>query len=170
MKKMGKEKKSSEQVGSPFPSANTSLQNEAVRCRLIAREFALRKSTECTTSGMKEELVDSLNQLLRSMNDMSEIDKAASDLKRAAGHFRESVLQYMDLPLRERRTSILASCDSLRYVQCSCVHRLINLCADVLTACFSLATYSNFFPMHHRDVLRDQGVQVNDSVSSRKKR
>jgi len=103
-------------------SDSVTLQQKAMRCRLLARKFAQEK-TDSTI--YHEELLTSLEELLEEIRIAS-----SGPMKQSAIQFRDTLLLWVDKP--GRRSPILTACDNLR------------------------------------DVLRAHGVQVNDSISSKK--
>jgi tetratricopeptide (TPR) repeat protein len=95
-------------VSSVHPSRTLSLEQEALHCRLAARQFALSKP-ECETP-----LREQLNTAL--MNLLNEIDlSTASPLREATVHFHEIISESLadDLGSNER-SPIFEACDDLR--------------------------------------------------------
>ena len=128
------ETSSNNSLNNQYHAGMSALQQESVRCRLLAREFALllartsklgddvnnpnrrQKSTSSsrmvTIDRQRQELLESLKQL------QSGIKQApgSGPLKQAATAFCDSVLGCLeDHTDQERRTTILTACDVLRY-------------------------------------------------------
>jgi tetratricopeptide (TPR) repeat protein len=89
-------------------SESSSLSEEAVRCRLAARKYALEKDRD----GSKRE---DLNHCISKLSQESR-DAASGPIKVAAGHFMGVVIEWMDNSPTTRRAPILQACDVFRYV------------------------------------------------------
>ena len=135
-------------------SDSITLQHKSIYCRSLARSFALEKDGVHIV--VRENLLNELDELLE------EISMAPPEsMKRAATQFRDTVLLCIDKPITtESRVSILKACDDLRQVKVGHFHGLFA----IFTSLTSLVLFRIF-----RDVLRAHGLQVNDSIHSRKK-
>jgi tetratricopeptide (TPR) repeat protein len=83
------------------------LQQEAVECRLLARQFALGNIKEKDSD--RDELEYSLTRLMEEMK-----VSPPGSMKRAATQFCHTIVQNMNVPVAEKRSAILKSCDALR--------------------------------------------------------
>lgn len=121
-----------ETPNSPLRNASSNhqvilLQQEALRCRLVARQFALSESRN------KDAAVRELNRALANLSKEAERSSGNdATLYDAVVQFHESVSQAME-DFENKRPVIFKACDRLR------------------------------------DVLREQGVQVNDTISRKVK-
>jgi tetratricopeptide (TPR) repeat protein len=83
-----------------------SLVDESIRCRLVARKFALEKDR----NGSK---LENLNFCLSELS--KEINKSEpGPMKAAVEEFRDVILKWKDRPIDARRAPILRACDGLR--------------------------------------------------------
>jgi tetratricopeptide (TPR) repeat protein len=145
--------KSSKHDGETRPEISESLADAAMRCRIAARKVALEKDK---TGSKAEDLNFYLSELSR------EIGLARSDpIKDEVLEFRDEVTKWKDVPDLKRRVPLLKACDAMRYVKPSL---FLPKSVQVPDETF----LKRLFTLRHRDVLRANGHQISDTISSRR--
>lgn len=142
------EKRSKQNVGGMENlKTMTPLQLESLRCRLIVRQFALASDSERTSLGIQ--VLSGLAELEGAIR-MS----GRNSMRSGAAKFHATVASVFASKHTVPKGLLLQACDELRYVQVKELFSILHINA--------ISNIVLHFLLHHRDVLRVQGIQVND--------
>ena len=132
------------------------LQQEALLCRLLARNFALSLKTGAEAGTELESALSNLEWI--------EAQSPSSSLKHAVHRFRETVQRLISAGPSNRQ-EILQACDELR---CVIFELLVRHEATLKSSALNSSSNNLFLVSGHRDALRETGVRVSDTARGRR--
>ena len=105
------------------------LQRKAVQCRFLTRKYVLNRGKHRLVD--RDELGSSLEELFE------EISKSPPDPFRSKTiQFHSTILQWIDKPVKERRSPILEACDRMRYGRLGFPFPSIIFSLNYMLSCF----------------------------------